>query len=420
MSTHPHILDSTRQEELAGLGKDWYKRWGKQAFDFAAAAIALIFSSPLLVICSLLVRLTSRGPIFFRQVRVGRDGCSFKVCKFRTMKQEAEQEGPAPVVPGDSRLTPVGHFVRGTKFDELPQLINVLLGNMSLVGPRRRVPEEVNLDLPEERALLALRPGITSYASIYHRLEAEFCSRQEDARAAHRLNILPQKSYLDQNYLENMSFWLDVKLVLLTFLLVFVPGRAYPRTVRLLGVNVSFYGERAQMILEALVFAGALWLSYWLRFEDQIPGVNLWQRNAFLLMVPAARVGTNRLMGVYRTIWRYINLTDAFQLSVSLSIVSAVLLSLRLFLPGTVSSAHVFQFPLSIIAMEYLIVTGSCLGLRGLRRALYEMHHRYQPLPAERKRRILIFGAGVSRAGLPPPAGRDPPIGLVGVFYDSP
>src|SRR2546425_3115574 len=96
MSTHPHILDSTCQEGLAGLGKDWYKRWGKQAFDFVAAAIALIFSSPLLVICSLLVRLTSRGPIFFRQVRVGRDGSRFKVFKFRTMKQEAEQEGPAP------------------------------------------------------------------------------------------------------------------------------------------------------------------------------------------------------------------------------------------------------------------------------------------------------------------------------------
>jgi len=419
MSTHPHILDSTRQEGLAGLGKDWYKRWGKRAFDFVAAAIALIFSSPLLVICSLLVRLTSRGPIFFRQVRVGRDGSRFNVLKFRTMKQEAEQEGPAPVVPGDSRLTPVGRFLRGTKIDELPQFINVLLGNMSLVGPRPRVPEEVNLDLPEERALLALRPGITSYASIYHRLEAEFCSRQEDARAAHRLSILPQKSYLDQNYLENMSFWLDVKLLLLTFLLVFVPGKAYPRTVRLFGVNVGFYGERAQMILEALLYTGALWLSYWLRFEDQLPEFNLWQRNAFLLMLPAARVGTNRLMGVYRTIWRYINLTDAFQLSVSLSIVSAVLLSLRLFLPVSVSSAHVFQLPLSIIAMEYLIVTGSCLGLRGLRRALYEMHHRYQPLPAERKRRILIFGAGFSGVELALQVGRYPHMDLVGFVDDD-
>src|SRR5256712_3751408 len=157
MSTHPHILDSTRQEELAGLGKDGYRRWGKQAFDFVAAAIALIFSSPLLVICSLLVRLTSRGPVFFRQLRVGRDGSRFKVFKFRTMKQEAEQEGTAPVVPGDSRLTPVGRFLRGTKIDELPQFINVLLGHMSLVGPRPRVAEDVNLVLAEQRPVLGLR-----------------------------------------------------------------------------------------------------------------------------------------------------------------------------------------------------------------------------------------------------------------------
>jgi len=104
---------------------------------------------------------------------------------------------------------------------------------------------------------------------------------------------------------------------------------------------------------------------------------------------------------------------------VSLSIISAALLSLRLFLPGTVSSAHMFQLPMSIIAMEFLMVTGSCLGLRGLRRALYEMHHRYQPLPAERKRRILIFGAGFSGVELALQVGRYPHMDLVGFVDDD-
>jgi lipopolysaccharide/colanic/teichoic acid biosynthesis glycosyltransferase len=210
-------------------------RWGKRAFDVCAAAAGLLLVSPLLLLCALLVRLTSPGPIFFRQVRLGCDGRRFKVFKFRTMRHGAERLGASVVVSGDPRVTLVGKILRQTKLDELPQLLNVLLGDMSLVGPRPRVPELVDLENPEERALLTLRPGLTSYASVYHRMEETYCLKQDDPQTAYR-DIQPQKGYLDVEYVKNLNFVLDLKLVLLTLVLVFIPGKARPEVVRFLGL----------------------------------------------------------------------------------------------------------------------------------------------------------------------------------------
>jgi len=178
----------------------FYVRWGKRLFDVAASLAGLAISSPILIFCALLVRLTSRGPVLFRQTRVGYLGHAFTLIKFRTMKQGAEALGSAVVVNGDPRLTPVGVFLRHTKLDELPQLINVLRGEMSFVGPRPRVPSEVDLDDPKEWILLTSRPGVTSFASIHHRMEADYCARQADPQAVYRTKVLPQKLSLDSEY----------------------------------------------------------------------------------------------------------------------------------------------------------------------------------------------------------------------------
>ena len=218
------------QDGRGGVG--FYRCFGKRIFDFVAALAGLVVVSPILLFSMLLVRLTSRGPVLFRQVRLGQFGRPFRVFKFRTMQVGADRKGPSVVVPGDQRLTLIGNSLRRTKLDELPQLFNVLRGQMSLVGPRPRVPEEVNLGDPVEQTLLSVRPGLTSYASVYHRMEADYCARQHDPQAVHREVILPQKGYLDAEYVKNLSFMLDLKLILLTILLVFIPGKARPEAVR--------------------------------------------------------------------------------------------------------------------------------------------------------------------------------------------
>jgi len=416
----PERADSKAAELTASEPRnDLYRRWGKRAFDGVVSFAALIALSPILLLCALLVCLTSRGPVFFRQVRLGQHGRPFKVFKFRTMRVGADRSGPSVVVPGDPRLTLVGRFLRRTKLDELPQLLNVLRGEMSIVGPRPRVPEEVNLGQPEERALLTLRPGLTSYASVYHRMEADYCARQDNPQAVHRELILPQKSYLDLEYVSNLSLGLDLKLILLTILLVFIPGKARPEAVRFFQLGISPYSRAAQMGVELGVFVAAVWLAYWLRFEGQMSEFYRFQMLAFLILVPAARWATNLAFGIYNMIWRYVTLMDAALLALSLGAVSAILVFLRIFLPPEVPAAHVFQMPLGVIAMEYFLALGGGLGLRALRRALYVLDHRYQPLPETGRRRILILGAGLSGVGIALDMARYPHLQVVGFVDDD-
>ena len=203
----------------------FYRRLGKRLFDIAASFLGLVVSSPVLIVCALIVRLTSRGPILFRQIRIGYLGRPFTLVKFRTMVAGAETLGSSVVVIRDPRLTPVGSFLRRTKLDELPQLINVLRGEMSFVGPRPRVPNEVDNDDPRERLLQRVRPGVTSYASIHHRMEADYCARQANPQAVYRSSLLPQKRSLDCEYVNNLTLRLDLKLLFLTFVLVCFPGK---------------------------------------------------------------------------------------------------------------------------------------------------------------------------------------------------
>ncbi|HTS69367.1 MAG TPA: sugar transferase [Terriglobia bacterium] len=203
----------------------FYLRKGKRLFDTSGALVALIITSPLMLLCALLVRLTSRGPVLFRQTRVGRYGRPFTILKFRTLLEGSEALGSSLVLPCDPRLTPVGFFLRRTKLDELPQFVNVLRGDMSLVGPRPRVPTEVDATNPLDRILQGVRPGVTSYATAHHHMEADYCARYSDPQAAHR-GLLPQKRSLDCEYLLNMSFLLDLKLLMLTLVLLYFPCRS--------------------------------------------------------------------------------------------------------------------------------------------------------------------------------------------------
>jgi lipopolysaccharide/colanic/teichoic acid biosynthesis glycosyltransferase len=403
----------------AACNTSLYVRWGKRLFDIAASLAGMAILSPILIFCALLVRLTSRGQALFRQMRVGYQGHLFRVIKFRTMRRGAEGLESAVVVDHDRRLTPVGDFLRRTKLDELPQLINVLLGEMSIVGPRPRVPSEVNLDDPREWALLSARPGITSYASIHHRMEADYCARRPDPQEVHRTKLLPQKRLLDCEYVRNMTFLLDLKLIVLTFLLVFIPGRSLAKRLHIFGCELWPYTRGVQMMLDFALYMGAAWFAYTFWFEAGLPDFYRRQMWLFVLVVPAMRVMVHRALGVFDMMWRYINLEDGLLLAVAFAPVTLVLLILRLWLPTSSTVAVLFLVPLGVITLEYLITLTAGLGLRCLRRMLYVLHHRYQPLP-EAAHRVLILGAGLLGLNAAVDMHRYPHMQLVGFLDDDP
>jgi lipopolysaccharide/colanic/teichoic acid biosynthesis glycosyltransferase len=188
----------------------------KRAFDivFAAALLALLF--PLLLAFALAVALTSPGGAFFRQVRVGRGGREFRLLKFRTMRPGSEAKGQLTIGGRDPRVTGVGYWLRKTKLDELPQLWNVLVGDMSLVGPRPEVPRYVALYTPEQRRVLDVRPGITGMASIDYIDENELLARSSDPERTYVQEIMPAKLALDLQYVHQRSLALDLRILLVT------------------------------------------------------------------------------------------------------------------------------------------------------------------------------------------------------------
>ncbi len=403
----------------AAAGATPYVRWGKRFFDISASLAGLVISSPLLALCALLVRLTSRGPVLFRQTRIGYCGRRFTLIKFRTMVEGAEALGSAVVVGRDPRLTPVGNFLRRTKLDELPQFINVLQGGMSFVGPRPRVPSEVDRDDPRERILQSVRPGITSYASIHHRMEAEYCARHANPQAVYRADLLPQKRSLDCEYVQNLTFRLDLELLLLTFMLVFVPGKSLDKGVRILGKEVRPYGRGGQMFLELAVYTFAAWLAYSFRYEAGFPAFYRHQMWLYIAIIPALRLVVNRSLNIYDMMWRYVTIDDAAFLAAALAPITLLLYAFRLGLPTNSWVATLLHVPLSVITLEYMLALGGGLGLRGLRRMLYMMHHHYQPLP-EGVRRVLILGAGLIGLTSAQDIRQYPHINLVGFVDDDP
>ena len=189
---------------------------GKRAFDVAASALGLVLLSPLLAVVAIAVMLDSPGPVFFRQERVGRAGAPFRMWKFRTMIADAERRGGALTVGQDPRITPVGRALRRYKLDELPQLLNVLAGEMSLVGPRPEVAKYVAGYTEAERRVLELVPGVTDPASLEYRDEATLLAGHADPERAYIEDIAPHKIRLNLEYAERATIRSDVGIILRT------------------------------------------------------------------------------------------------------------------------------------------------------------------------------------------------------------
>jgi lipopolysaccharide/colanic/teichoic acid biosynthesis glycosyltransferase len=196
-------------------------------FDIIIALVALILLFPLCAAIALVVRLSSRGPAIFRQTRVGRAGREFRILKFRTMIVDSPSGGPLVTVTRDPRITTVGAFLRKTKLDELPQLVNVLRGEMSIVGPRPEVPKYVAL-YPRDAciAVLAVRPGMTDYSSIVLRDEQGLLAMEEDPERYYCDHLIPYKLALGAHYARTRTLAQDVRLILLTLVAIVAPDSA--------------------------------------------------------------------------------------------------------------------------------------------------------------------------------------------------
>ncbi len=345
----------------------WATRWVeprpppvvlKRTLDIVASATALALLAPLLLAVALLIKLDSPGPVFFRQVRVGRFGQPFRIYKFRTMTHAQPAGAPQLTVGPDARITRTGRWLRRTKLDELPQLIDVLRGTMSLVGPRPEVPRYVeHYPAASRERVLSVRPGITDFASLHYRNEGDLLARAADPEREYLDVILPSKLRYAMHYVDNISLADDLRLLGLTLRTVFVP--AFPTPRRWLAMNDSKVWSRLDRAMSSLhprrrLFAAladaATVLVCWhitylfrLGFERYQPG-RPWYDDYVSFGVVAAYLACLALMGVGRGVWRYFGFDDLRRITVAC------------LMAGVLSAAAVLMAQLSGVARAVLLL----------------------------------------------------------------
>lgn len=201
----------------------FYSTFGKRWFDIAASLIGLILLSPVFIVISLLIKLMDGGPVFYKQERMGKDFKPFLLIKFRTMTVDADKTGPLVTAGDDKRITRIGKFLRKTKLDELPQLLNVLKGDMSIVGPRPEVEKYVKEYEDDYKHILRVRPGITDYATVEYRNEEEILKAFVNPEEGYMREILPKKIKLYRKYIAEMGFKTDLKIIINTIIKIIKP-----------------------------------------------------------------------------------------------------------------------------------------------------------------------------------------------------
>jgi FlaA1/EpsC-like NDP-sugar epimerase/lipopolysaccharide/colanic/teichoic acid biosynthesis glycosyltransferase len=354
-----------------------------RGLDLVAAGLGLLLLAPLFLVIALAVRLSSPGPVFYRAERAGRGGRPFKLYKFRSMVQDAARRGPGITVKGDARVTRVGRVLRRSKLDELPQLLNVLRGEMSLVGPRPEDPRYLAWYTPEQRQILAVRPGITSAASLHYR-EEDLLLAGDDPETVYRERILPHKLALELAYLRQRSLRSDLLLILCT---VGAVGRGPQLLEALLKVR-----NRHLLALDLLALALLPALALALRLEGfgwwplTLPALGL-----FTLVALAIKLPIFFGMGLYSRYWRYAGVNDLAVAMGAASLSTLALTILFVDLHSLLAGYGLAMFrtvPIIDGLLTALIITGYRFGLRGL----YHWLRRQQGLLGGR--RVLVVGAG--------------------------
>nr|WP_101697517.1 sugar transferase [Clostridium minihomine] len=204
------------QDYVQLLNRQKISLFFKRIFDIVVSLLILIILSPIFLILAIAIKLDSKGPVFYRQVRVGQYGEDFKIFKFRSMVQDADKKGLALTTEGDARITKVGKLIRKCRLDEFSQVLNVLGGTMSLVGPRPEVRKYVDAYEPEYLATLLVRPGVTATASIAFKDEDELLNSGGDPEEIYIHQVLPEKMRYNLEYLHHISVWQDIKIMFQT------------------------------------------------------------------------------------------------------------------------------------------------------------------------------------------------------------
>jgi len=192
----------------------------KRIFDIISATLVLVFCSPLFIVVSIWIVLDSRGGVFYKQIRVGKNQKEFGLLKFRSMRPNADKSGQL-TVGYDNRVTKVGRFIRRYKLDELPQLINIIKGEMSVVGPRPEVPKYVRMYSPEQLKVLSVLPGLTDYASLEYLDEQKILGEADDPEKKYIEEVMPAKLQLNLNYISDRSLKVDFQLIFKTIFKIF-------------------------------------------------------------------------------------------------------------------------------------------------------------------------------------------------------
>ncbi|MEP6994597.1 MAG: sugar transferase, partial [Acidobacteriota bacterium] len=379
--------------------------------DVFLAAFGLILGLPLLVICTIAVALTSPGPVIFRQRRVGRRGAFFMLLKFRTMWADAP--GLLMTGEGDSRVTPIGRLLRKTRLDELPALINVLLGDLSLVGPRPEIPRFVDLGNPLWRLALQVRPGLTDPVTLILRNEESLLASVDgNPETFYRDVLQPYKLRGYARYLEQRTWWSDIEVLGRTALAMVRPSSVPPPSIADLSrprpeaAEVAPDTEQSsragawrrvnlrdiQYLFDLLVLAAAFAFAYLLRFDFQTDAGEVRHLATQLPWVLALQFGALLLARVHRFIWRYVGMREGGRFVNAAIWSGGILLALRLFVPDGFQQ---WRIPISIIFMDTLLGFGGVFSLRVARRIAYERSRRgLVSRNTAPRRRVLLLGAG--------------------------
>ena len=361
----------------------------KRVFDVVVAGIGLLLLAPVMGIVAILIKLDSRGPVFFKQERVGRGFTRFYIFKFRTMTP-----GPAAAdaitIGNDPRITRVGRILRATKIDELPQLLNVLIGNMSLVGPRPEVAYFVDRFRSDYETVLSVRPGITDLASLQYRDEAALLGRASSAVDEYTTRVLPDKLRLARLYVQKQSFFFDLSLILRT-LVCWVPplpsGRVFSndtRTRMLESLYDAVMRVRRPLVvgLHVGLIVVASYLAFWLRFDGEIPPAELALYVRLLPWLVVIRSVAFARFRLFEGLWRYTGIWDLR------NIVAGVGLSTSVFYVLVHVIAAQSKYPRTVFVIDSLLLIFLLGGVRLAWRLFPELFLR------KREKRVVIFGAG--------------------------
>jgi FlaA1/EpsC-like NDP-sugar epimerase/lipopolysaccharide/colanic/teichoic acid biosynthesis glycosyltransferase len=368
----------------------------KRAFDIGVASLGLLFSLPLLVFIAILIKVDSHGPVIFRQVRVGRGMHPFNMYKFRTMLHKGPVQGSLLTTEHDERVTKVGKILRKLKLDELPQLVNVLNGDMSLVGPRPEVPRYVEPLRSQFSDILVIRPGLTDLASLKYINESAVLGCFSNPEEAYLTRILPEKLRLAKLYVRHMSFRLDFAILLQTLLrmvnssyvacampeLEVAAKAASPFPWARLSSRIVKWRRPMIVLLDVALILGANYLAFILRFDGKLSSLEIEQFQETILPLIGIRAVAFSFLGLHAGLWRYTSIYDLQ------SIVNGVLTSTMLFYGWVNWGMEIGNYPRSIFIIDSLLLIGFLAGVRLPSRMLREK------MIYRKRKKVLVVGAG--------------------------